>query len=83
APQLAGLVATHVRALRLSLLLIARTRLKGRAGLLPEADTLPLVAALHRLCVRGSAGRGAVVAAFRSTLLAEWLLRQLEGRLEE
>eukprot|EP00931_Biecheleriopsis_adriatica_P064560 TRINITY_DN39323_c0_g1_i1.p1 TRINITY_DN39323_c0_g1~~TRINITY_DN39323_c0_g1_i1.p1 ORF type:complete len:1857 (+),score=399.70 TRINITY_DN39323_c0_g1_i1:64-5634(+) len=83
APQLAALMSTHVRALRLSLLLIVKTRTKGRGGLLPESDALPLLAALHRLCVRGSSGRGAVVSAFRSMFFTEWLLRQIEGRLEE
>ena len=58
-------------------------RSKGRGGLLPEEHACPALAALHRLCVRGSAGRCAVVYAFRSVFFAEWLLRQMEGRLEE
>eukprot|EP00930_Biecheleria_cincta_P025737 TRINITY_DN18269_c0_g1_i1.p1 TRINITY_DN18269_c0_g1~~TRINITY_DN18269_c0_g1_i1.p1 ORF type:complete len:1831 (+),score=360.08 TRINITY_DN18269_c0_g1_i1:175-5667(+) len=83
ATQLASLIATHVRAMRLSLLLVAKTRSKGRGGLLPESEAVPILASLHRLGARGSAGRGAVVFAFRSVFFVEWLLRQLEGRLEE
>lgn len=83
APHLGTLAATHVRALRLSLLLVAATRSKGRGGLLPEEHACPGLAALHRLCARGSAGRCAVVQAFRSVFFAEWLLRQIEGRLDE
>jgi len=83
APQLAALCAMHVRASRLVLALVARTRLKGNDGLLSEQEALPLLAALHLMCAQGSAGRGSVVCAFRSTFLLEWLLRQLDGRLEE
>eukprot|EP00929_Paragymnodinium_shiwhaense_P107932 TRINITY_DN74281_c0_g1_i1.p1 TRINITY_DN74281_c0_g1~~TRINITY_DN74281_c0_g1_i1.p1 ORF type:complete len:1849 (+),score=508.48 TRINITY_DN74281_c0_g1_i1:103-5649(+) len=83
APQLAALVSMHVRAHRLCLLLVMRTRQKGRDGLLPEDDALPLLQAMHQLCARGAAGAASVVCAFRSAFLVEWLLRQLEGRLEE
>ena len=58
-------------------------RSKGRGGLLPEEHACVALAALHRLCVKGSAGRCAVVCAFRSVFFAEWLLRQIEGRLDE
>ena len=142
APQLAALLGLHMRALRLSLHLVASTRpglklkkernqardcldcrsflanletqfcmlnitptrvfnrmpfrcvfgtwkpvpalrSKGRGGLLPEEHAFPVLAALHRLCMKGSAGRCAVVYAFRSIFFAEWLMRQIEGRLDE
>eukprot|EP00438_Fugacium_kawagutii_P032939 Skav212437 [mRNA] locus=scaffold5136:1313:7977:+ [translate_table: standard] len=118
APQLAALVALHVKALRLSVQLVTSTRQgvnpgedtvvrtsiisicaknmvvgqpfvsevrgsKGRGGLLPEEHAFPVLAALHRLCVKGSAGRCAVVYAFRSVFFAEWLIRQIDGRLDE
>eukprot|EP00928_Gymnodinium_smaydae_P095593 TRINITY_DN8249_c0_g4_i1.p1 TRINITY_DN8249_c0_g4~~TRINITY_DN8249_c0_g4_i1.p1 ORF type:complete len:1883 (-),score=387.78 TRINITY_DN8249_c0_g4_i1:67-5715(-) len=83
ASQLAALVSLHVRATRLVLLAVARTRQKGNDGLLPESDALPLLSALHQLCARGSAGAASVVCAFRSVFLVEWLLRQLEGRLDD
>lgn len=79
APQLAALVALHVRASRIAMLLVARTRQAGKDGLLPEAEGLKLLCALHRLCARGAAGRDSVICAFRSVFLVEWLLRQLEG----
>ena len=59
------------------------TRSKGRGGLLPEEHAFPVLAALHRLCVKGSAGRCAVVYAFRSVFFTEWLIRQIDGRLDE
>ncbi|CAK0817609.1 unnamed protein product, partial [Prorocentrum cordatum] len=83
APQLAALVSMHVRAARLVLLLLARTRQKGQGGLLAESEALPLLTALHQLCAKSSAGRDSVVCAFRSLLTVEWLLRQAEGRLDE
>ena len=58
-------------------------RSKGRGGLLAEEHAFPVLAALHGLCVQGSAGRCAVVYAFRSIFFTEWLLRQIEGRLDE
>ena len=58
-------------------------RSKGRGGLLPEEHAFPVLSALHRLCVKGSAGRCAVVYAFRSVFFTEWLMRQIEGRLDE
>lgn len=58
-------------------------RSKGRGGLLPEEYAFPILATLHRLCVKGSAGRCAVVYAFRSVFFTEWLIRQIEGRLDE
>lgn len=81
--ELAALITMHVRATRLVLMLLARTRQHGRAGLLPEPEAIQLLSALHQLCVRGSAGRDTVVCAFRSAFLVEWLLRQIDGRLEE
>ena len=58
-------------------------RSKGRGGLLPEEHAFPILASLHRLCVKGSAGRCAVVHAMRSVFFTEWLMRQIEGRLDE
>ena len=65
------------------LLMLFLTRSNGWGGLLPEEHAFSVLAALHRLCVRGSAGRCAVVYAFRSVFFTEWLIRQIEGRLDE